>query len=82
MRKDGLVRPFPNVEKLDTVPTSFQSMSWSQQHSPDLGSDSLLAESAQLRSTLQAKTYLQALSPDERRRLLKGTKISGRLLAM
>ncbi|DBB01014.1 TPA: hypothetical protein ACH3X1_000916 [Trebouxia sp. C0004] len=52
-------------------------MPWSQQHSPDLGSDSLLAESAQLRSTLQAKTYLQALSPDERRRLLKGTKVSG-----
>ncbi|KAA6428489.1 MAG: hypothetical protein FRX49_01365 [Trebouxia sp. A1-2] len=52
-------------------------MSWSQQDSPDLGSDSLLAESAQLRSTLQAKTYLQALSPDERRRLLKGTKVSG-----
>ena len=40
-------------------------------------SDSVLADSAQLRSALQAKTYLQALSPDERRRLLKGTKLSG-----
>lgn len=54
-------------------------MSWSQQQSPDVGSDSLLSESAQLRSTLQAKTFLQALSPDDRRRLLKGTKLSGRL---
>lgn len=40
-------------------------------------SDSVLAESAQLRSALQAKTYLQALSPDERRRLLKGAKVPG-----
>ena len=40
-------------------------------------SDCVLSESAQLRSALQAKTYLQALSPDERRRLLKGTKVSG-----
>lgn len=39
--------------------------------------DSVLAESAQLRSALQAKTYLQALSPEERRRVLKGAKVPG-----
>ena len=53
------------------------SMSWSHQHPSDGMSDGVLSESAQLRSALQAKTYLQALSPDERRRLLKGTKLSG-----
>lgn len=52
-------------------------MLWSHQHPLDGMSDSVLSESAQLRSALQAKTYLQALSPDERRRLLKGTKVSG-----
>ena len=44
---------------------------------PGVGSESLLSDSAQVRSTLQAKTYLQALSPEERRRLLRNTKTSG-----
>lgn len=52
-------------------------MSWSQHQQSDGIPDNLLSESAQLRSALQAKTYLQALSPNERRRLLKGTKVSG-----
>lgn len=43
-----------------------------------IANNSTLSESAQVRATLQAKTYLQALSPEERRRLLKGTKTSGR----
>lgn len=44
-----------------------------------VGSDSLLSESAQVNSTLQTQTYLQALSPEERRRLLKHVRPSGKL---
>ena len=62
--------------------SALASMSQSLQHSPDGAPDSILSESAQLRSALQAKTYLQALSPAERRRLLRGTKVSGQLLVL
>lgn len=52
-------------------------MPWSHHHQSDGISENILSESAQIRSALQSKTYLQALSPDERRRLLKGTKVLG-----
>ena len=49
---------------------------------PGVGSESLLSDSSQVRSTLQAKTYLQALSPEERRRLLKNNKTSGTTISL